>query len=139
MNSEASFVTFVPLAGFGLLLAFTAGEGAWPPERIAGFVLVVGGLVLLTIARFNLGSSFSVTPQAKKLVTNGVYSKIQHPVYVFSAFVLAGLALYFGKPTYLVFLVVLVPLQVARARKESQKLEEKFGDEYREWKRTTWF
>jgi protein-S-isoprenylcysteine O-methyltransferase Ste14 len=30
-------------------------------------------------------------------------------------------------------------MQVLRARAEGRKLEEKFGDEYREWKRQTWF
>jgi protein-S-isoprenylcysteine O-methyltransferase Ste14 len=31
------------------------------------------------------------------------------------------------------------PIQVLRARKESKVLEEKFGDEYRQYKRSTWF
>jgi protein-S-isoprenylcysteine O-methyltransferase Ste14 len=122
-----------------VLLAATAGTGAWTPERIVGLVVIALAITLLTVARFNLGSSFSVTPQTKKLVTKGVYSRVRHPVYVFSAVARAGLALYLERPVFLSFLIVLIPIQVARARKESQKLEEKFGEEYQAWKLTTWF
>ena len=139
MSAEVKAVTFLPLVGFILLLAATAGAGEWPGERIAGLVLIVAGNALLTAARFNLGDSFSVTPQARKLVTHGVYSRVRHPVYVFSTLIIAGVPLYFEKPIYLLILAVLIPVQIARARKEGQVLEEKFGNEYREWKRSTWF
>jgi protein-S-isoprenylcysteine O-methyltransferase Ste14 len=36
-------------------------------------------------------------------------------------------------------LVIVTPMQIVRARKESQVLEEKFGDEYRQYKQRTWF
>jgi protein-S-isoprenylcysteine O-methyltransferase Ste14 len=139
MNFEVLAVTFVPLVALGFMIAVTAGAGLWTPERIVGLMLTVAGIGLLTVARFNLGNSFSVTPQAKKLVTSGVYSRIRHPVYVFSALALVGLALYFQRPILLLFLVVVVPMQVARARKEGRMLEDRFGDEYRTWKRSTWF
>jgi len=74
---------------------------------------------------------------AKKLVTTGVYSKIRHPVYVFSALTLVGMALYFQRPILLLFLAVIVPMQVARARSESRTLEDKFGEEYRAWRIST--
>jgi protein-S-isoprenylcysteine O-methyltransferase Ste14 len=122
-----------------LMFAVTAGTGEWTTMRIAGLVLTIVGDALLTIARFNLGNSFSVTAQAKKLVTNGIYSRVQHPVYVFSTLALAGLVLYFQQPMWMLALAVLIPVQVLRARKESRVLEEKFGDEYRVWKRRTWF
>jgi protein-S-isoprenylcysteine O-methyltransferase Ste14 len=35
--------------------------------------------------------------------------------------------------------VILIPLQWIRTRKEAQVLEEKFGDAYREYRRHTWF
>jgi protein-S-isoprenylcysteine O-methyltransferase Ste14 len=36
-------------------------------------------------------------------------------------------------------LLLLIPLQVWRARNEARVLEEKFGEEYREYRRRTWF
>ena len=139
MSSEALFVTIVPAVALTILLATTAGNAPWGPERILGLVFIVGGLAILTMARLNLGSSFSVTPQARKLVTNGIYSRVQHPVYVFSGFIFAGLPLYFGKPIFLLALAALVPIQIVRARQEAKVLEDKFGDDYLAWKRTTWF
>jgi protein-S-isoprenylcysteine O-methyltransferase Ste14 len=38
----------------------------------------------------------------------------------------------------LVFLAV-IPLQIWRARKETQVLDAKFGEEYRRYRSTTWF
>ena len=111
----------------------------WDAFRLIGLALALLGLVLLTIARVQLGRSFSVTPQARALVTTGLYAKIRHPVYVFGAISVAGLLMYVGRPRLLWILSVLVPLQVIRIRAESRILEEAFGEEYRTWKRQTWF
>ncbi len=106
--------------------------------ELAGMVLTVVGIAMLTLARYQLGNSFSVTPQARRLVTNGIYAYIRNPVYVFSAIGLSGLALYVDKPRYLLGLLILIPMQVMRARAEGRVLEEKFGDEYRQYKAKTW-
>ncbi len=34
---------------------------------------------------------------------------------------------------------IIIVLQTIRARQESRVLEEKFGDEYREYRKKTWF
>jgi protein-S-isoprenylcysteine O-methyltransferase Ste14 len=51
----------------------------------------------------------------------------------------AGIIIWAGKPWFLIFFAVLIPLQVIRSRKESQVLEAEFGDAYREYKKKTWF
>jgi protein-S-isoprenylcysteine O-methyltransferase Ste14 len=35
--------------------------------------------------------------------------------------------------------VIIIPLQIFRARREAAVLEAKFGDEYREYRKRTWF
>jgi protein-S-isoprenylcysteine O-methyltransferase Ste14 len=80
-----------------------------------------------------------VTPQARALVTRGLFSRIRHPVYVFGFLGIAGFFLYLGLPRMLLFFLILTPVQILRARAESRVLERTFGDEYRAWRKTTWF
>jgi protein-S-isoprenylcysteine O-methyltransferase Ste14 len=107
--------------------------------KVAGAIVAVIGLALLLTARLQLGRSFSVAAQAKKVVTTGLYSRIRNPIYVFSAMFLGGVAIVIGHPMLLLLLCVLVPLQIVRARKESQVLEAAFGEEYVRYKAGTWF
>ena len=90
---------------------------------------------LLLLARHQLGKSFSATPQARALVTHGLYSKIRNPMYVFSALLLLGLLITYRKPYSFLLFAMLLPVQILRARQEARVLEAKFGDAYRE----TWF
>jgi protein-S-isoprenylcysteine O-methyltransferase Ste14 len=136
---KTNVITFAALLLFAAFLAMHVSAVAWTPVRVVGSVIAAIGLVLLLIARVQLGRSFAVSAQAKKLVTNGLYSRIRNPIYVFSAVFLSGLAIAIGRPMLLLFLVVLVPLQIIRARKEEQVLTEAFGEEYLRYKSRTWF
>ena len=111
----------------------------WGPMQILGLCLLAIGFILWTTARFQLGKSLAVTAQAKKLVTTGLYSKIRNPIYVFGSCVIAGLILTVGRPIYLLIFIAIIPLQVWRNRKESSVLESAFGDEYRNYRASTWF
>jgi protein-S-isoprenylcysteine O-methyltransferase Ste14 len=113
--------------------------GAWNGARLAGLCIAVPAAVLLFTARWQLGRSFSVTPQAKELVTWGLYSKIRNPIYVFSALLLLGVLIALQYRYALLLLVVLIPIQIARAHKEAQVLEARFGEEYRNYRKGTWF
>ncbi len=111
----------------------------WTSLRIFGMALLVAGFVLWTVARFQLGASFAVKAEARHLVTHGLYSKIRNPIYVFGSWVIAGGILVFGNPLWLLIFVLLIPLQLRRATKESAVLEAVFGDEYRKYRAGTWF
>jgi protein-S-isoprenylcysteine O-methyltransferase Ste14 len=119
-------------------IGITLARPPWNTLRIAGAVIAVFGFAFLTLARLQLGNAFSIRPQATTLVTHGLYSRIRNPVYVFGAVGIAGLILYIQRPWLLLLFVVLVPLQIARARAESSVLEARFGDEYRKWRQQTW-
>jgi protein-S-isoprenylcysteine O-methyltransferase Ste14 len=58
---------------------------------------------------------------------------------VFGTVCLLGFVLFAHAPKLLWLVLVLIPLQVVRARAEARVLERKFGDDYRAWKRQTWF
>jgi protein-S-isoprenylcysteine O-methyltransferase Ste14 len=104
-----------------------------------GLAIAAPALVLLFVARLQLGGSFSVTPQARQLVTHGLYSKIRNPIYFFGEIMIAGFFIAIHKPLLLLVLAIAIPIQMFRARKEARVLEEKFGDEYRKYKQRTWF
>lgn len=128
----------------GLILAWalwlrTLTLGPLTLSRAIGIGLMIAAFTGWAIARIQLGRSFSVRAKATELVTHGIYSKIRNPVYAFGTVLLVGFVLWFNKPIWLLALVVIVPLQIMRARKEAQVLEAKFGDAYRAYRAKTWF
>ncbi|HWF40317.1 MAG TPA: isoprenylcysteine carboxylmethyltransferase family protein [Candidatus Acidoferrales bacterium] len=104
-----------------------------------GLALAIAAFFLWATARVQLGKSFSVSPQAKALVTQGIYSRIRNPIYTFGLLWIVGLILAVGHPEWLAILLVLIPMQIVRARKEARVLEEKFGEEYPAYRARTWF
>jgi protein-S-isoprenylcysteine O-methyltransferase Ste14 len=118
---------------------FRSGPGPHGPLRIVGLSLALIGLAGVILSRYALGRSFSVTAKATALVTTGIYSRIRNPIYVSGIFVIGGVILMLARPEGLIILLALIVLQVVRARREAAVLEAKFGDEYREYRKRTWF
>ena len=136
---KLNLITMVVIVGMAAWLAMHASSVNWTGLKVTGAVLAAASVALLIVARLQLGASFSVSPQAKRLVTTGLYSRIRNPVYVFSALFLFGLVIVTGRWPLLALIAVLVPVQVARARKEEQVLAQAFGEEYARYKADTWF
>ena len=85
------------------------------------------------------GPSFSVTPQAHKLVTHGVYAKIRSPIYGFGMLLIIGMCMVVQEPALWILVPVVLVVQAKRAQAEAQVLEAKFGEEYRSYRAGTWF
>ncbi|HEY4367130.1 MAG TPA: methyltransferase [Steroidobacteraceae bacterium] len=139
MKTWRIWLSILVVAGtFGVLVCGTR-SAAWTENHIIGMAIVVPALCLWALALVQLGRSFAVSAQAKELVTHGLYSKIQNPVYVFGAIVLVGLIFYSGRPQLFLLFLIVIPVQWMRIRNERQALEAKFGEAYREYRRRTWF
>jgi protein-S-isoprenylcysteine O-methyltransferase Ste14 len=130
----------VPLVAL-LLYLFVPGvrEEPWTILRIAGAIVAVCGYVLFVTARLQLGKSFSVSPQAKALVTHGLYSRIRNPIYVCVGVMWLGVIVALCLYWLIVPLVALLVMQVFRSGRESRILEEKFGQAYLDYRKQTWF
>jgi protein-S-isoprenylcysteine O-methyltransferase Ste14 len=98
-----------------------------------------GGAALHRGGTLPPGRSFSIKAEAHRLVTTGLYSKIRNPIYVFGMVMITGMILVLQRPEGWLVLVAAIVGQTIRARREAQVLEAAFGDEYREYRRKTWF
>jgi protein-S-isoprenylcysteine O-methyltransferase Ste14 len=128
---------FLVIALTVLVLQFA--HEPWPPLRIAGAALALASLVLILIARFQLGGAFSIRAKATCLVTTGLYARIRNPIYTFGCFFFLGVAIFIPFWPLLLLLIIVIPMQIVRARREARVLEATFGDEYRRYRQQTWF
>lgn len=135
LNFVTLMVVIIGLVIFGM----HAAKLPWTAWRIAGTAIAAPAFLLFVAARIELGRAFSVKAKATTLVTTGVYSRVRNPIYVFGAVMIAGIIIWTGRPWLLLLFAVLIPLQVMRSRNEERVLTEKFGAEYLEYKRRTWF
>ena len=107
--------------------------------RILGMLGMAVGFPLLIVSRLNLGRAFALTPQAKALVTGGVYARVPHPLYAFLDLALLGLIVALRIPWLVAVWLALVAVHACVARREARVLEAAFGDEYRRYRAQTWW
>lgn len=120
-------------------LAFGITAGLHNALSYIALCISIACAILWFVARWQLGDAFSVTAQACGLVTQGLYSKIRHPIYVFGtlAFLFIVLALQ-GWAALLIWTIVIL-IQMNRVRREERVLAEAFGEEYTTYRSRTWF
>jgi protein-S-isoprenylcysteine O-methyltransferase Ste14 len=124
---------FLGFAAFVLLTA--PREGNW----YAGLAVAAVCTPFWFAARWQLGASFSLRPDARRLVTSGLYSKLRHPVYVFGTPAVMGVLVALLGWKALVIAVIVVPVEVVRARREEAVLAETFGSQYIAYRERAWF
>jgi protein-S-isoprenylcysteine O-methyltransferase Ste14 len=140
-NKTLNYLTLIIiLIGFPVIVIsyFMSGK----PVTIytyAGLALMIPSFILLVIARLQLGASFHVIAQANKLVTSGLYKKFRHPIYYSSLLLVVGLGVFSQNPMIGIFCLAIIFMQLKRIRNEEKVLQEKFGTEYTDYKKRTWF
>lgn len=104
--------------------------------RIAGSVLMFGGLALLVTAQLDLGASWRIGIEEGArpgLVTGGLYRFCRNPIYVAFAIVMLGYAMLL--PT-LLSLIMLIATYVGfrqQTLREEQYLMRAYGEAYRDY------
>jgi len=118
-----------------LAVRFGARTGIW----YWGLILTTVSVPLWLAARYQLGSAFSARPEARHLVTRGLYARVRHPIYVFGSLAYFGALLALQIWPILVAWLALTPIEIVRARREERVLADAFGSEYHAYRRQTWF
>jgi len=77
-------------------------------------------------------------PEARHLVTRGLYSRLRHPIYVFGCLAYFGGLVALQVWPILVAWLALTPIEVVRARREDRVLADAFGPAYAAYRRKTW-
>lgn len=136
------------------LIALAAGFAMWAVARRAGLpaldypgrvplaaALAGAGLLLdlVSVAAF-LRARTSVNPlapeKASALVISGLYRVSRNPMYLGMLLILLGWAAFLAQPFALAPVALFVVLiDIMQIRPEEKALEEKFGDDYRAYKR----
>ncbi len=132
---------FLPISAFILTIGlfYFLGKDGLNTNNVVGIIMVVVGYGSWLAGRIYLGKAYSLLPEAKFLVTTGVYSKVRHPLYVSQLLTLAGVIVYVQNSNLWYIFVVILLIQMYRKKKEEKLLLEKFGDEYKEYMESTWF
>src|SRR5215510_3420681 len=118
------------LAGTYLAIAI-----AWLPRpelslelSLASLLLMLAGTGFTVYSILHLGRSFSLMAEARRLVTDGPYAHIRHPLYLGEAVSLFGFTLQFLSPFALLIFALQIGFQVMRIKNEEGVLEGLFPE-----------
>ena len=121
----------VDKSGSKLITTLSYVSSAWPfiylsplnslsHAGIISSVLAILGFTISTLAIFDLGSSFGVSPANRGLVTNGLYRYARHPMY--TGYVIAEFGFVLLNPINLIIWVISVGFYFARTKIEERVL-----------------
>ncbi len=112
----------------------TIGRGLLPLAKLPAAVdalaaaLTVIGTVLSLVVLVRLGRAFSILPEARKLVTDGPYRIVRHPLYVAEEIGNIGVAVQYVQPWSLLIEAVSIALQLWRISFEERVLTRTFPE-----------
>lgn len=93
--------------------------------RLALMIVVLG---VSTVALAFLGRSFSLTPEARSVVTAGPYRLVRHPLYLCESVAILGALVAAGRLTVALVAAIVIAVQVLRSRLEERLLATTFPD-----------
>jgi len=136
LNILVPLLYLLPLV-FAYLSPKNFGFG-FPWLVYVGLSIGAVGVLLWMVAMWSLGSSLAVLPGTDHLVTKGVYRVFRHPIYIGIVLTLTGLFVACGSVPCLAYIfVVVIPLNIFRARAEENVLLEQLGPAYQRYKDST--
>jgi protein-S-isoprenylcysteine O-methyltransferase Ste14 len=131
----------VPIAGSVVpffLLAAPPHPSLSRTETLYIFWAMTTATLLTVWGMWTLRRAFSITVEARTLVTRGPYRWIRHPIYAGEIATATAVALWRFSPANVIWLALFVAIQLLRAYWEERKLAHHFTD-YAPWaRRSVW-
>ena len=106
------------------------------PLAVVSMFLMLAGDGFAIVVLMQLRRSFSIMPEARELVTSGLYRFVRHPLYLAEEIVAIGSVMQFLSVWTAMLLVVQIAFQIQRISNEETVLTEIFP-EYASYKRKT--
>lgn len=107
-----------------------------PVLSLSGLVLALVGHGLAIASLAALGRSFSIVPEARRLVTSGLYRHVRHPLYLAEELATVGVLLQNVSPLAAAIVAVHIGVQFYRMGCEERTLAAQFP-EYADYARRT--
>jgi protein-S-isoprenylcysteine O-methyltransferase Ste14 len=130
-------IEYLLLLGTGILGLFFSWQKLpfSPVVNIIGGILILGGLLFHVYAEKNHKQAHEKTTDIVKIVKDGVFSKIRHPLYTSAIIINFGIALAFGVVITLIIAFCSGVHWIMTALKEEELLIQKFGYDYSQYKK----
>ena len=105
--------------------------------KLVSSALILGGNALAVYVVAWLGRSFSIMPEARRLVSTGPYAIVRHPLYLAEFIASMGVLMQFFSPFAVLVSGTQVAFQMVRMHYEERVLGATFP-EYAAYRRRTW-
>ena len=126
----ASFFGTLAILAIGVL----PGRGGHPALILPGALLLAAGILYSIWGLATLRRSFSILPEARRLVVRGPYALSRNPLYLGEFVAAVGLMLPSVGVWQVSLLAAVVAAQLVRIHAEEGVLEARFGSEYRDYR-----
>ncbi len=130
-----SLVAFVGTYFPCIWILFTSGNASRGQHLASSALVLIGAISMVVVIRY-LGHSFSIVPQARRLIRTGPYAVVRNPLYLAEEIGQIGFLILFFSPVTLALFVAHGAVQVARILYEEKLLRDAFPD-YDEYARST--
>ena len=110
------------------LVAFLPAAVLSPAMGMVSAAVTLTGSILIVFSIVCLGTSFSIAPQARALITHGPYRIVRHPLYAAEEIAIVGVAMNVAWWAAAPFLIVHIALQLRRMSYEETLLRSVFPE-----------
>ena len=120
-KTDARFSEILAYASSAWPFIYLNQHNSFPQAVLVSSVLAVLGFTISTLALFDLGSSFGVSPANRGVVRTGLYKYVRHPMY--SGYVISEFGFIFLNPLNAIIWAISVGLYFVRTKLEDRVLK----------------